>query len=179
MLVPRMTPKDLFDAEPGELVRTGGRNEPILGLVSGLHYDDPRIWKLLICLTPLAEDRPAPSYIVIHERSGSAISFGKDYLFVGDPSADAIDPHWHGGFYAAGALIVGVRHKLLQVVPAYPEAHHAILSYDIDAGRTVDVHTPTPNCVLLKWEIRLRPYEELDPPLAPLFCFEMASRSAG
>jgi hypothetical protein len=56
MLVPRMTAKHLFDAEPGELVRTSGPNGPILGLMAGLHYNDPQIRSLLICLTPI-DDR--------------------------------------------------------------------------------------------------------------------------
>ena len=177
MLMPLMTPKALFDAEPGELVRTGGPHGPILGLVSGLHFDDPKMRKLLICLTPLGEHSRTPCYRTINEHSGTALSFGKDYLFVADPAVDAVDPRWDGGFYAAGALIVGEQHKFLQVVPMHPEVHHDVLSYDIDAGSTVAVHEPRPSCIVLKWEIRLKPNRELDPPLAPLLKFETSSQS--
>ena len=129
MLVPRLTAKYLFDAEPGELVRTNGRDGPVLGLVSGLHFDDPRMRKLLIHLTPIDGQHQGPSYSVIQEHAGStALSFGKDYIFVADPAADAIDPLWGGDFYAAGALIIGEQHKLLQLVPAYPQANQALLS---------------------------------------------------
>jgi hypothetical protein len=55
MLVPRMTPNFLFGCEPGELVRTRGRNGPVLGFVSKLHFDHPDMQKLLICLSPLDE----------------------------------------------------------------------------------------------------------------------------
>jgi len=47
MLVPALRTIDLWDAEPGELVRAAGRDSPVLGIVSGLHFDDPRIKKLL------------------------------------------------------------------------------------------------------------------------------------
>jgi hypothetical protein len=180
MLVPRMTAKYLFDAEPGELVRTNGPNGPVLGLVSGLHFNDPRMQKLLIHLTLPGQQPKGPCYSIIHEHAGStAVSFGRDYLFVADPSADAIDPLFGGDFYAAGALVIGDEHKLLQVIPAYPEAHHAVLSYDVERGSTVGfLAPPRPNCVLLKWEIRLTATGDLDPPLPPLFRMEIPSRSA-
>jgi hypothetical protein len=179
MLAPHMTAKFVFDAEPGELVRTGGPNGPVLGLVSGLHFDDPRMRKLLICLTPLDEEGQGPRYTIIQEHAGrTALSFGKDYLFVADPAAEAIDPLWGGDFYAAGAMVIGEQHKLLQVVPAYPQAHQAILSYDIELGSTVAFHAPRPSCVVLKWEIRLNGSGDLDPPLPPLFRFEIPSQSA-
>lgn len=118
-----MTAKYLFDAEPGELVRTNGPNGPVLGLVSGLHFNDPRMKKLLIQLKPADGQRQGPCYTVIQEHAGStALSFGRDYLFVADPGADAIDPLFGGDFYAAGALVIGEEHQLLQVVPAYPGA---------------------------------------------------------
>jgi hypothetical protein len=178
MLAPHMTAKYLFDAEPGELVRTGGPNGPVLGLVSGLHFDDPRMRKLLICLTPFDEERQGPRYTIIQEHAGStALSFGKDYLFVADPAAEATDPLWGGDFYAAGAMVIGQQQKLLQVVAAYPQAHQAILSYDIELGSTVAVHAPRPSCVVLKWELRLKPSSDLDPPLAPLLRFQIPSRS--
>jgi hypothetical protein len=63
------------------------------------------------------------------------------------------------------------------VVPAYPQGDHAILSYDIDAGSTVGFHAPRSSCVVLKWEIRLKPSDDLDPPLAPLFRYEIPSQS--
>jgi hypothetical protein len=178
MLVPRMTAKYLFDAEPGELVRTSGRNGPVLGLVSGLHFEDPRMPKLLIHLTPRDERRQGPSYSVIQEHAGStALSFGKDYVFVVDPAPEAIDPLWGGDFYAAGALVIAEQHKLLQVAPAHPEGHQAILSYDIERGSTVATYAPRPSCVVLKWEIRLKEGEYLVPPLGPLFKFEVPSQS--
>jgi hypothetical protein len=68
---------------------------------------------------------------------------------------------------------------VLQVVPRQREVHQAVLSYDIDAGRTVAGHAPRPSCAVLKWEIRLKPSGDLDPPLAPLLRFEMPSRSIG
>jgi hypothetical protein len=103
---------------------------------------------------------------------GTALSFGKDYLFVADPAAEAIDTRWGGDFYAPGALVVGQRHRLLQIVPMFPQGPQAILSYDIDAGSTVAVYEPRPSCVILKWEIRLKPTAGIDPPLPPLFRFE-------
>ena len=178
MLVPRMTAKYLFDAEPGELVRTNGRSGPVLGLVSGLHFEDPQMPKLLIHLTPFDEQRPGPCYSVIQEHAGTiALSFGKDYVFVADPAAEAIDPLWSGDFYAAGALVIAEHHKFIQVAPAYPERHQAILSYDIERGSTVAVYAPRPSCVVLKWEIRLKQSDCLDPPLGRLFRFEIASQS--
>jgi hypothetical protein len=173
-----MTAKYLCDAEPGELVRAGGPNGPVLGLVAGLHYDDPQIRKLFICLSPLDDRTRTPCYMSIQEHAGStALSFGREYLFVADPAAEAIDPAWGGDFYAAGTLIIGEQHRLLQVVPRYPQVHQAVLSYDIDAGSTVAVYAPRPSCAILKWEIRLKPSSELDPPLAPLLRFEIPSRS--
>src|SRR2546423_1767331 len=78
MLVPRMTAKYLFDAEPGELVRTNGPNGPVLGLVSGLHFNDPRMQKLLIHLTPPGQQPGGPCYTVIQEHARStALSFGR------------------------------------------------------------------------------------------------------
>ena len=179
MLVPRMTAKYLFDAEPGELVRTSGPNGPVLGLVSGLHFNDPRMQKLLIQLRHSDGRRQGPCYTVIQEHARStALSFGRDYLFVADPSAEAIDPLFGGDFYAAGALVIGEEHQLLQVVPAYPEVQQAILSYDIERGSIVGFHAPRPSCIVLKWEIRLKTSGDLDPPLPPLFRMEIPSQSA-
>ena len=179
MLAPPMTLEYLFDAEPGELVRTNSRNGPALGLVSGLHFNDPRMQKLLMHLTPLDEERRGPCYTIIHEHAGStALSFGKDYLFVADPAAEAIDPLWGGDFYGAEALVVGQQQKLLQVVPAHPEANHAVLSYDIERGSAIGAHAPRPSCVVLTWGIGLKASGDLDPPLPPLFKFEIPSRSA-
>ena len=178
MLAPPMTVKYLFDAEPGELVRTNGAKGPLLGLVSGIHFKDSRFEKLLICLVAADEQHRGPCYMPVHQHAQeTALSFGRDYLFVADPAPDAIDPIWGSGYYAPGAIIVGEQKRILQVAPAFTQAHHSMLSYDIDAGSTVSAGEERPGCVILKWEIRLKRSADLDPPLPPLFRFEVASRS--
>ena len=175
MLVPNIVAKDLAQAEPGELVRTGGRDGPILGLIAQWHIAPEA--KLLICLSPLDGQNPGPYFTQIPQGAGTGLSFGRDYVIVGDPGAEAVDPRWYGGFYAAGALIVAGARRLLQVAPMRQAFQYGEVLYDIDAGNTVDDVT-APGCVLLKWEIRLKPIPELDPPLPPIFRFETPSRSA-
>jgi hypothetical protein len=176
MLVPRVVAKDLAQSEPGELVRTSGRNGPILGLIAKWHITSDA--KLLICLTPPDEQNPGPCYMQIAPRSGTALSFGRDYVIVGDTGTEAVDSRWYGDFYAAGALIVAGERTLLQVAPMRHSYQCGDAFYDIDAGSTVGDVT-APGCVLLKWEIRLKPILELDPPLPPIFRFETRSRSGG
>jgi len=52
-----------------------------------------------------------------------------------------------------------------------------MLSYDIETGSTVGRDIPGPGCVILKWGIRLTPELDLDPPLPPVFTFELSSKS--
>ena len=174
MLVPGVVAKDLDQVEPGELVRTGGRDGPILGLIAKWHIAPEA--KLLICLSPLDEQNPGPCFMQIPRGSGMALSFGRDYVIVGDPNAEAVDPRWYGGSYAAGALIVAGERTVLQVAPVQHAYHYGEVFYDIDSGSTAGDVTG-PGCVLLKWEIRLKPVPELDSPLPPVFRFETPSRS--